>query len=240
MIRVHRIPYSTNVERVALAAGIKAIEVEWADHDPADRAEILALSGQPLVPVAEVEGEVIADSMRIVERLERLRPHPPLWPRDATTRALADVFCEWFNAVWKGPPNELDDERAQATPDEERIAALAAQARSLTPRFEALLADWPFLLGPEPGIADVCAFPFLKYAVLDPAPGDDEPFHAILAECLRPVEPYPRLAEWVARVDALARTASSASAIPVASATTSSGSASRPGTKLWCHSSETA
>jgi hypothetical protein len=34
MIRVHRIAYSTNVERVSLAAGVKGIEIDWVDNDP--------------------------------------------------------------------------------------------------------------------------------------------------------------------------------------------------------------
>ena len=204
-IRVHRIPYSTNVERVALAAGIKGIDVEWVDHDPADRSALVALSGQPLTPVAEVDGEVVVDSMRIVERLEELAPEPALYPADPAERAATDIFVEWFNEVWKGPPNAIDDERAKPAPDTDRIESLLARARSLTPRFEALLADRPFLLSSAPGVADVCAFPFLKYALIDTDPGDTEPFHPILEECLRPVEPYPRLADWVRRVDALAR-----------------------------------
>ncbi len=92
MIRVHRIAYSTNVERVALAAGLKGIEVEWVDHDPADRAALVALSGQELVPVAEIDGEVIFDSMRIVERLEALAPEPALYPVEPGERARLDVF----------------------------------------------------------------------------------------------------------------------------------------------------
>lgn len=204
-IRVHRIPYSTNVERVALAAGVKGVEVEWVDHDPADRAAVVELSGQPLVPVAEIDGEVVADSMRIVERLEALAPDRPLYPRVPASRAMVAIFIDWFNHVWKGPPNEIDAERASATPDAERVAALLGQARKWTPRFEAMLAVHPYLMSGEVGVADVCAFPFLKYAIVDPAPGDDEPFHAILAECLRPARPYPRLADWIRRVDALPR-----------------------------------
>ncbi len=50
-MRVYRIPFSTNVERVALALGHKGLEVEWADLDPADRTEVERLSGQSLVPV---------------------------------------------------------------------------------------------------------------------------------------------------------------------------------------------
>ena len=53
MIRVLRIPLSTNVERVALALAHKGLEVEWVDVDPDDRSPVVALSGQELVPVLE-------------------------------------------------------------------------------------------------------------------------------------------------------------------------------------------
>jgi hypothetical protein len=45
MLRVHRIPHSTNVERVALAAALKHLEVVWVDHDAADRSGLVAVSG---------------------------------------------------------------------------------------------------------------------------------------------------------------------------------------------------
>ncbi len=37
MLSVYRIPFSTNVERVALAAGHKRIKLEWIDVGSADR-----------------------------------------------------------------------------------------------------------------------------------------------------------------------------------------------------------
>jgi maleylpyruvate isomerase len=205
VIRVHRIPFSTNVERVALAAGIKGVEVEWVDHDPSDRGAVVALSGQELVPVAEIEGEVVADSVRIVERLERLSPDPALYPEHPAARAMTAIFIDWFNDVWKGPPNAIDHERAGPKPDEARIQSLLATVRSWTPRFEGMLAAHPYLMSSGVGVADVCAFPFLKYAVVETPPDDIDPFHRILEECLKPADDYPRLGEWVARVDALPR-----------------------------------
>ena len=99
-MRVYRIPYSTNVERVALALAHKSIAVEWVDVDPDDRSAVVALSGQDLVPVMETDhGEVVADSMRIVSWLEKRRPDPPLWPASLGRRAEVDVFVEWFNKV---------------------------------------------------------------------------------------------------------------------------------------------
>jgi glutathione S-transferase len=205
VIRVHRIPYSTNVERVALAAGIKGVAVEWVDHDPGDRGAIAALSGQDLVPVAELEGDVVADSMRIVERLERLAPEPALYPEHPASRAMVAVFIDWFNGVWKGPPNAIEAERAKTKPDAGRIDDLLAVARGFTQRFEGMLAAHPHLMSAAVGIADVCAFPFLKYAVAETSADDADAFHPILEECLKPADDYPRLCEWVARVDALPR-----------------------------------
>jgi glutathione S-transferase len=205
MIRIHRIAYSTNVERVALAAGHKGVEVEWVDHDPADRAALAELSGQELVPVAELDGKVIVDSMRIVEHLEALAPEPALYPAETASRARLDVFVEWFNLVWKRPPNYLDSELKKSGPDPAVVEALMVRAREWTSLFEAMLTDGPYLGGQVLGAADVCAFPFLKYAVAETPADDVETFHPVLERCLKPAEAYPLLCDWVRRVDALPR-----------------------------------
>ena len=169
------------------------------DHEDADRSAIVALSGQELVPVAEFDGDVVRGSMRIVERLERDRPEPALYPADPAGAARASIFVSWFDRVWKGPPNALAV--ADPPPDAD---ALLTRARRWSGHFEGLLAGGPFLGGEALGVADVCAFPFLKYGVVDPEPGDEDRFHVVLAEILR-VGGHPRLDEWVRRVDALPR-----------------------------------
>jgi glutathione S-transferase len=194
MLRVHRIPFSTNVERVAIAAGLKGLRVEWVDHDPGDRDPIRALSGQDLFPVAELpDGRVLHDSPVILRALEELAPDPPLWPADPAAGALADVFTEWFNVVWKGPPNRIAD-GAERPGDREWLSA----SRDT---FERLLTGRPHLLGDRPGIADVLAYPFLRYG-RGVAPGDEDPFHAVLAQHLDPAG-HPRLAAWLERCAAL-------------------------------------
>ncbi|HYR27806.1 MAG TPA: glutathione S-transferase family protein [Thermoanaerobaculia bacterium] len=205
MIRVHRIAHSTNVERVALAAGVKGIEVEWVDHEPGDRTAVREVSGQDLVPVAEVDGEIVVDSMRIVERLEALKPEPPLYESAPHARAELDIFVDWFNLVWKGPPNELDDELAKAAPNAAAVEDLTARTRGWTPLFEAMLTGRAFLGGDSLGARDIAAFPFLKYAVIEIPEDDDEPFHFALERCLKPADAYPLLCDWVRRVDSLPR-----------------------------------
>ncbi len=199
-LRVHRIPFSTNVERIALAAGIKGVAVEWVDHDPADRSTLIELSGQELTPVAEFGAEVVFDSPRILERLDREFPEPPLYPADPAPRAWAELFVEWFNEVWKRAPNALDADRLEPAETAAHVSAIEAA----TERFEAILTASEWLGGAGPGIADVIAWPFLRYAVDEPAPGDTEPFHAILHERLSPGR-HPALDEWVERVRRLAR-----------------------------------
>ena len=71
-IRLWSIPFSTNVERVRLALGHKGLAYEVVTVDPDDRAELRRVSGQDLVPVLEDGGEVIHDSLRILEHLERV------------------------------------------------------------------------------------------------------------------------------------------------------------------------
>jgi len=200
-MRVLRIPFSTNVERVALALAHKGVAVEWVEVDPADRSPVRELSGQDLVPVLQTDqNEVIADSMRIVAWLEARRPDPPLWPADAARRAEVDVFVEWFNRVWKGPPNAIEAELRRPAPDEAKIAAWGDEMRGWLHWFEGLLEGREHLMGDTFGAADVAAFPFLKYGLFSD-PDDDELFHRVLVDHLPIAGAFPHVEAWIRRVD---------------------------------------
>jgi len=185
---------------VALAAGHKGVEIEWIDVDPDDRSPVEAISGQTLVPVIVDGDEVLHDSPVIVEWLEERIPEPPLFPRDPARTAEVRTFVDWFNLVWKRPPNLIAAELEQPQPDAVRIAELSERMRTALPRFEALLSGRDYLYG-EFGVADVMAFPFLKYAVFGLPPDDDELFHRILFEH-QPLAAGSPLHAWVRRVDA--------------------------------------
>lgn len=58
----------------------------------------LLLTGQTQVPVLVLEdGTVVADSTRIIARLEALRPEPPLYPTDADERRRALELEEFLD-----------------------------------------------------------------------------------------------------------------------------------------------
>jgi glutathione S-transferase len=200
LIRVYRIPYSTNVERVALAAGHKSVDIEWIDVDPNDRSPVEAVSGQRLVPVLVDGDEIVSDSPAIIDWLEKRVPEPPLFPHDRARRAEVRVFVDWFNNVWKRPPNLIAAEEEKPLPDAVRIADLAARMRASIPLFEDLLDGREYLFG-DFGAADVIAFPFLKYAVFGAPADDDERFHHILVEH-QPLDVASPLHAWAERVDA--------------------------------------
>jgi glutathione S-transferase len=202
-LRIWRIPFSTNVERVALALGHKGLTVDWVDVDPADRSEVERTSGQPLVPVLELDGRVIPDSTAIIEEVERLHPDSPLYPADRARRAEVETFVDWFNWVWKRPPNALEAELTKSEPDRATTERLGEEIAGALGRFEWLLDGRDYLFG-NFGVADCIAFPFLKYAVLHD-PEDDELFHRILVEHQRLDGRYPRLEAWIRRVDARPR-----------------------------------
>ncbi len=196
-MRILRIPFSTNVDRVALALAAKGLQATWVDVDPADRSPVVELSGQELVPVLVADdGEVVSDSTRILRWLEARYPQAPLWPAEEAARAQADVFADWFDEVWKGPPNRIA--AGTARHDD------AMRLRGWVGRFEALLADRDYLLGDRFAVADALAFPFLAYGARPPRREDTDRFHAVLWEEM-PIAtgPYPRLREWVERIDGL-------------------------------------
>jgi glutathione S-transferase len=205
VLRLYRIPHSTNVERVALALAHKGLEAESVWIEPGDRSEVKKVSGQTLVPVLVDGEELVADSTRILEHLEERYPQRPLYPEDTAPRAEMQVFIDWFNRVWKVPPNAIAAELEKAKPNQKRIGEWGDQLRDWLDLFERLLDDRGHLLGEDFSAADCVVFPFLKYAVLPPPDGDDDLFHKVLRDYQPLGGTHPRLEAWIRRVDARPR-----------------------------------
>jgi glutathione S-transferase len=201
VITLYRAPFSTNVERVAIALALKGLEVESVVISYEDRSPVVAVSGQGLVPVIVDDGQVVADSVRILRHLEERYPEPALFPAELARRAEIDVFIEWFNGVWKAAPNAMEDELEREAPDDGRVAELSARMRATLALFEALLDRRDHLFG-ELSAADLAAYPFLKYGV-GRHPADDELFHLLLADHLKLDGGHPRLRKWIERIAAL-------------------------------------
>lgn len=201
MIRLYTVLNSSNTERVALALAHKGLTANEIVVPNEDRSEVRKVSGQDLVPVLVDGSKIVFDSMEIVRYLEESYPERPrLYPEDPARRAECLIFIDWFNRVWKRPPNEIADElrKPPAAVNRERVERLGAAMQGYLDLFEQMLWGREHLMG-EYGAADMAAFPFLKYAVIPP-PGDYL-FHRVLKENQEPGQTHPRLVEWIARVD---------------------------------------
>src|SRR4051794_1323865 len=148
-MRLWQIPFSTNVERVALALGHKGLDAEPVVVDPADRSAVVALSGQELLPVPQGDdGRGNSRSPRNGADLESVAPAPSLYPADPARRAEQDAVIDWFDRVWKGPPNWLEAAlSAGRDPEEPELRAWSDALRGSLERFERLLQGRNFLFG---------------------------------------------------------------------------------------------
>ncbi len=209
MLRLYGFRYSTNAERVTLALAHKGLSAELVAVDPADRAPVRAVSGQDLVPVLEDDGTVVHDSTAILYHLEERFPDPPLFPRDHARRAETDVFLDWFNRVWKRPPNVITDELEKPAPDYDLVERMDAEMAAALAVFEGMLAGREHLMGDAFSVADCAAWPFLRYGLTGLESDDHELFHKVLVERMAAVREgrYPRLAAWIERVGARPRPA---------------------------------
>jgi glutathione S-transferase len=198
---LYRAPFSTNVERVALALAHKGLTVDSVWIDYSDRSEVERVSGQGLVPVfVDDDGRVVIESMDIVRYVEEHHPSDPLYPADPARREEMLVFIDWFNQVWKGPPNAIEAELGKPSPDAATVERLSRQMADWLDRFEAMLDGRSHLMGDVFSAADCAAFPFLKFALLRD-PQDDELFHRILQDHQPLGDDHPRLADWIMRVN---------------------------------------
>jgi maleylacetoacetate isomerase len=82
---------SSAAYRLRIALNFKGIRAEKIPmhlrKDEQRSADYLCLNPQGLVPALEVGGEVLSQSLAIIEYLEETQPQPALLPRDAVARA---------------------------------------------------------------------------------------------------------------------------------------------------------
>ena len=167
-----RCPYCARV-RIVLAE--KDVEYEAVEIDLSDRpAWIYAKNTTGRVPVIEEDAWLLPESAVIMEYLDERYPEPPLLAADAADRALARLWI-FRHDEFTNPYYAL--RRGEEGAGERFDEQLA--------RLDAALAARPWLGGAAYGLADIAYVPWVLRArdMLDV-----------------PLDPYPALADWVARL----------------------------------------
>ncbi len=199
MILLYGFPYSTNMERIQLALGHKELDAEYIPVPDDDRSLVREVSGQDMVPVIDHGGTIVYDSPAILEYLDEQFPELPLRPPGHGRRAEMSVFIDWFNRVWKVPPNAIEAELGKDEPNQAKIEAWQEEMRSYLLLFNNMLAGREYLMG-EFSVADCVAWPFLRYALIPPDEEDTYLIHAILVAKMPLSDEHERMAGWIRRV----------------------------------------
>jgi maleylpyruvate isomerase len=154
------------------------------------KPEFKAVNPQMRVPALRLDsGEVLIQSLAIIEYLDEVHPHPPLLPRDPIERAKARAFahiiaCDIHPLNNVGPLRYIKSEFGQ---DQTKIDAwyhhwiLEGFAA-----IEPMLDPAPYALGPDVTLADICIVPQVANARRFKVPLDDFPkIVAVDAACSR-------------------------------------------------------
>jgi maleylacetoacetate isomerase len=127
------------------------------------KPEFRAINPQMRVPALELDsGDVLIQSLAIIEYVDELHPQPPLLPRDplarAKVRALAQVIaCDIHPLNNTGPLRYLKNAMGQ---DQTKIDAWYHHwVLEGFDAVEALLRPGPYACGADVTLADVCLVP---------------------------------------------------------------------------------
>jgi glutathione S-transferase len=157
-IIIHGFETSNNM-KVRVALGFKEIPYDFRTIDPADRTEIVRLSGQHLTPVMVHGDRVMFDSAAIMRYLEAsFRDRPPLFGTSHREQWEIEDLELFARAILAGPMMEIVHHRvAGGTVDDAMRArcagAFAEAAGTLIDRLKG--REW--LVGDRMSAADVTA-----------------------------------------------------------------------------------
>jgi maleylpyruvate isomerase len=172
-MKLHGYFRSSASYRVRIALNLKGLRAEHLSHHLRKGEQCapayLALNPQGFVPTLESDaGDILTQSLAIIEWLEETHPTPPLLPKDPLRRAKVRAFSMAL-ACDTHPVQNLKvlARLRQLGLPEEKVAEWAAWAnREGLSACERLVAaePGPFCFGASPTIADLCLVPQLANA----------------------------------------------------------------------------
>ncbi len=173
---VHGFETSNNM-KVRVALGYKEIPYEFHTIDPADRTEIVRLSGQHLTPVLVHGARVLFDSAAILRYLEaNFRDRAPLFGSSRDEQWAIEDMELFARTTLAGPMMEIVHHRvAGGEVDDTMQARCAGAFAEAAATLIETLAGREWLVGDKMSAADVTAaavmYRIRRAALFDPPAG---------------------------------------------------------------------
>jgi maleylpyruvate isomerase len=195
-VKVYTYFRSSAAYRVRIALNLKGLTGDMVsihlqkDGGQHKKPEYRAINPQMRVPALKLDsGEVLTQSLAIIEYLDEVDPQPPLLPRDPVARAKVRAFaqliaCDIHPLNNVGPLRYLKNELGQ---DQSRIDAWYHHwvLEGFT-ALEAMARPEPYACGGEVTLADICLVPQVYNARRLKVPLDRFPkLVAIDAACMK-------------------------------------------------------
>lgn len=188
-------PASPNCRRVAAVIEKLGLEVETVVVDLAKgeshRPEYAALFATQRVPALSDGDFHLWESYAICQYLCSKKPDNTIFPRDEQVRADINRWMFWAASTFSKPTGTLTYEclvkpmLMGQQPDPKNIEEGLTQFHACAKVLEQHLGSQPYLVGTDVTLADYTVASMLAYA---PA-------------CRMPLEQYPNLTAWLARLD---------------------------------------
>ncbi|HXV75537.1 MAG TPA: glutathione S-transferase family protein [Candidatus Polarisedimenticolaceae bacterium] len=162
-LTIHGFETSNNI-KVRVALGYKRIPYAFRAIDPADRSEILRLSGQRLTPVMQHGDVVLFDSAAILRYLEaNFRDRPPLFGASRDEQWAIEDLELFARHTLAGPMMDVVHRRvASGSVDAELQSRCQARFAAEVGRLVAALGEREWLVGDRMSAADVTAAPVIR------------------------------------------------------------------------------
>ena len=167
-MKLHGYFRSSASYRVRIALNLKGLRTEHLPHHLRKGEQCapayLALNPQGFVPTLESDaGDILTQSLAIIEWLDETHPNPPLLPKDALRRAKVRAFSMALACDTHPVQNlkVLARLRQLGLPEAEVTAWAAWANREGLAACETLVRDeaGPFCFGDAPTMADLCLVP---------------------------------------------------------------------------------
>lgn len=187
---------SSAAYRVRIALNLKGLPYEMVpihltkDGGLQRTAEFQAINPQKRVPALELSsGEVLTQSLAIIEYLDDIQPEPPLLPADALDRAKTRAIAQIVACDIHPLNNLLPLQYLKRTLKHEQSEIDAWYHHWVTDGFaaiEQMVAPGPYACGAHVTIADICLVPQVYNARRLKVPLDKFPkIVAVDAACLK-------------------------------------------------------